>query len=1013
MSQSTLNAAALTRFAMRRPVTICMLFFSMLVLGMVATRLLPLEKFPGVDIPQIMIQVPYPDASPTEVERLITRPLEEALASLSGVREMRSFSQENGADIVLDFAWDDNINARNIEVREQIDRVRNLLPTDVERIFVFQFNTDDLPVFQLRISSEQDLKFAWDLLERHLKRPMEQVEGVSRVQLYGVDKREIVIRLDQLALVQANLTPTQVHHALNQANLATTAGYLHAPDQRILVNPIGDFRSLDDIRNLHVNRYIRLADIANVDYELPERRDGRHFNQAYAIGMDVYKESTANLVDVSKRALAVVEAARQNPQFQNIDLMLMDDTASSVKTSLHDLLMAGLLGAVLSTLVLYAFLRSLATTLIVVVSVPIAIFLTLAVMYLLGYSLNILSMMGLMLAIGMLVDNAVVVTESIQQEQDAERGVDRVALAVFAGTLTTAIVFLPTIFGAKVEITVLLEHVAMAICISLAASLLVAQTLIPLLLSRLPVRFFKPTTRQSIITKWYLRSLVWTQKHPRVTSLAMLGIFAATVIPLGQVSGDQADMAFNDRIILNYHLDGQYRLSEVQAEVATMEAYLYAHKDRFEIDHVYSYFSPTNAFSMLLLKPQRRQSVSDIQRAIRADWPPLTRSEPQFGWQGGSQGVQITLTGASTQRLQQLAAALEPQLASISGLTDVRSEAESTQQELQIRINPDITERNGLTTEAIAATLSTALRGAQLRSFRHHPNGELRIQLTYERSFAQSVEAINQLVVGRHGNQLITLQQVAEIELVPRIGTIRRYDRQTSLRIGANLDGISITDARTAISEVMQTAALDDGYHWSLDGGFRSFEETSNVMQVNMLLALCLIYLVMAALFESLLFPSAVIGSVVLAVCGVFWTLWLTGTSLDMMAMIGMLILMGIVVNNGIVLVDRVNQLREQLSDAEALIMASEQRIRPIMMTVSTTILGLLPLAFGAAQIGGDGPPYAPMAIAIIGGLLFSTLTSLYFVPHAYLRLLAWKQHWNQLLISSAKPRVTRASVKD
>lgn len=515
------------------------------------------------------------------------------------------------------------------------------------------------------------------------------------------------------------------------------------------------------------------------------------------------------------------------------------------------------------------------------------------------------------------------------------------------------------------------------------------------------------------LKRWYLSSLAWTQTHPRITTLLIIALVGITVIPLGQVSGGQSDMASNDRIILNYHLNDQFRLSEVEADVSTMEAYLYAHKDDFEIDHVYSYFSPNNAFSMLLLKPERRLSVAEIQRNIRANWPSLARSAPQFGWRGGNQGVQVTLTGPSTQRLQQLATAVAPQLSTIEGLTDVRSEAESSQQELQVRVNRESTERLGLSTERIATTLSTALRGAQLRSFRHHPNGELRIQLTYERSFMESIDAIEQLIVGRYKNQLITLHQVADIELVPRIGTIRRYDRQTSLRIGANLDGMSLSEARTAISDVMSTVDLGDGYQWSLDGGFRSFQETSNIMQVNMLLALCLIYLVMAALFESLLLPNAVIGSLLLAICGVFWALWITSTPLDMMAMIGMLILMGIVVNNGIVLVDRINQLRPEVGEIQAVMLAAEQRVRPIMMTVSTTMLGLLPLAFGGAQIGGDGPPYAPMAIAIIGGLVFSTLTSLYFVPHAYRRLLAWHQYWSELVEQSARPRPARAPGKD
>lgn len=1003
--------AFLTDWAMRRPVTLCMIFFSMLVLGMVATRLLPLEKWPGVDIPQIMVQVPYPNAAPAEVERLITRPLEEALASMSGVREMRSFSRENGADLVLDFAWDDNINARNIEVREQIDSVRHLLPDDVERLFVYQFNTEDLPVFQLRISSDRDLKNAWDLLERTLKRPMERVEGVSRVELYGVDKRDIVIRLQQDQMAALNISSRQVQQQLNRANFSISAGYLESERERIRVNPAGEYRSLADIENVPVTSRVRLADVATVAYEQPPRRDGRHFNQSYAIGMNVYKESTANLVDVSERALLVVEAARAHPQFNDIQLMLMDDTAGSVKTSLRDLLLAGLLGALLSIIVLYAYLRQLVTTLIVVTSVPVAIFLTLGVMYLLGYSLNILSMMGLMLAIGMLVDNAVVVTESIQQEGDALEGVNKVALAVIAGTLTTAIVFLPTIFGAKVEITVMLEHVAIAICISLLASLLVSQTLIPLLASKLsPQLRQQPQKKRGLIKGWYLGSLGWTQRHPRWTTLIMLLALGSIVFPLSQVSNDQPDTAFNDRLIINYHVDGEYKVDELESEISRMEAYLYANQDAFAIDHVYSYFSSGHAFSMLLLKPERDLSVSEIQRRVSAEWPPMVRAKPQFGWRGGQGGMQITLSGPSTTRLQELAEQLTPVLAAVDGLIDVRSEATAQQHELQVRVDRDKTHLLGLSTADVAQTLSTALRGDNLRSFRHHPSGEIRIRLAYEAELERSLDALRNLTIVRHENRFISLEQLADIQLVPRLSDIRRYDRQTSLRIGANLDDLTMADARQAIEAAMAPVSLPDGYSWSLDGAFRNMQQTNNIMQVNMLLAMCLIYLVMAALFESLLLPNAVIGSLLLAIVGVFWALWLTGTSMDMMAMIGILILMGIVVNNGIVLVDRINQLHAEHGTEQAILLAAEQRVRPIMMTVSTTILGLLPLAIGTTQIGGDGPPYAPMAIAIIGGLVFSTLTSLYFVPHAYSRLLAWKSHWSAVWQQSYAPRSARPS---
>lgn len=1002
-------SAPLAAFAMRRPVTVCMIFLSLLMLGLVSSRLLPLEKFPGIDIPQIMVQVPYPGATPAEVERLITRPLEEALATLSGIQEMNSFSNAEGANVNLIFQWKDNISARSMEARERIESMRHLLPADVERVFIYQFNTDDMPVLQLRISSRQDLSLAYDLINRQLKQPLERLEGVSRVALYGVDQREIVIRLNPERLTAANLSTSQVTQILNRANFTMSAGYLESDLERILVKPAGEFRNLDDIRSLPITPFLTVGDIAEVNYELPRRLAGRHFNQTYAIGIDIFKESSANLVDVARLASAVIADAQTSSSFQGIDLMVMDNTAESVTTSLRDLLLAGGIGASLSIIVLYLFLRDWRTTLIIVLSVPIAICLTLGVMYLLGYSLNILSMMGLMLAVGMLIDNAVVVSESIKHEQQDEQragrtpdrstvltGSARVSLAIIAGTLTTAIVFMPNLFGQQHEITIFLEHVAIAICISLLASLLIAQTLIPLLISKLKPAELPAEQRQSRLKNGYLKSLRWSHRHPKSTTFIMLALLASTAIPFANVGSNQTQTAYNNRLFINYNITGQYTLEEVAQEVSRLEAYLYAFKDDFEIDHVYSYYTPGYANSVLLLKEDRSLSVAEIQRRVRENMPPLARSKPVFGFQGGARdGVQITLQGSSTTQLETLANELIPILARIEGLTDVQTDTGNAQEELRIRINREQAQRFGLNTQEVAEQIAVALRGRNLRSFRHHPTGDVRIRLTYPELVSLSLAELENLVIARHDQALITLMQVAEIEQIPQLGTVRRFDRQTAIRISANLDNLSIPDARTAIQGVMANIDLPDGYRWSLDGGFRTQQEQNSIMMINMLLAVALVYMVMAALFESLLLPSAVIGSLLLALTGVFWGLAITGSQIEIMALIGMLILMGIVVNNGIVLVDAINQQRDSgMALEEAIIEAASRRVRPILMTVATTILGMLPLALGDTQIGGDGPPYTPMAITIISGLLFSTITSLYFVPHAYTRLLAWRAHW-------------------
>lgn len=1014
---NTSYSAPLTRFALRRPVTVWMLFCAMLVLGLFSARLLPLEKFPGIDIPQLVVQVPYPNASPAEVERLIVRPLEEALATISGIKEMRSFSGENEGTVVMFFDWSEEIGSRSIEVREQVESVRHTLPQDLERVYVWHFNTDDMPVLQLRISSERDLSLSWDLLNRQLKQPLERAEGVSKVDLYGVQQREITIRLNPEAILAAGLSDQQVLQLIRRANFTLSAGYIETDSARVRVVPSDEFKNLADIRQLAVTKSLTLADLADISYELPRRQEGRHFNQQYAIGLSIFKDSHANLVEVAQNATRVVEQAALNPEFAGIQLMMMDNLAESVTESLSDLLLAGLVGALLSVIILYLFLRNWRLTLIIVLSVPAAICLTLGIMYLLGYSLNILSMMGLMLAVGMLIDNAVVISESVHQEQELaiaqqkplgkhliELGSGRVSLAIIAGTLTTAIVFLPNIFGATEEITVFLKHVAVAICISLFISLLVAQTLIPLLLSRLPVNPAKLQKKESRLKKGYLRSLKWSHRHPRTTSFIILLLLASTVIPLSQVSSDESNMAYNDRLYMTYQVHGQYALEEIAAEVSRLEAYLYANKEAFELDHVYSYYNTGHANSVLLLKAERKLSVNEIQQRVRENMPRLARSEVRFGFRGGdNQGVQVTLNGRSTERLQQLAQDIIPLLANIQGLTDVQTDIDNNSEELQIHINRTQAERYGLTSSQVADQVSTALRGSNLRSFRHNPEGDIRIRASYPQAYEFDANLLKHLVVARDHYSFIRLDQIAHFEQQPRLSQIRRYNRQTALRINANLDELPLSEARAAIETVLNAVEFPPGYSWSLDGGFRQQQEQNQVMLVNMLLAICLVYMVMAALFESLILPTAVIGSLFLAITGVFWGLLITGGNLEMMALIGILILMGIVVNNGIVLIDQVNQLRnEGMALEEAILEGTSRRIRPILMTVATTVIGLLPLALGNTQIGGDGPPYGPMAVTIISGLLFSTLTSLYFVPHAYSRLLYWRSHWASVFQSSA-----------
>ncbi|QFU22305.1 efflux RND transporter permease subunit [Shewanella eurypsychrophilus] len=993
----------LTRLAISRPVTTSMFFVAILLFGLASSRLLPLEMFPGIDMPQVNIEVPYKGSTPAEVERDITSILEESLATMGGIEELRSSSSQNGAEIELRMKWGENVATKSLEAREKIDAVRHLLPKDVERVFIRQFSTADMPVLNLRISSDRELSGAFDLLDKQLKRPLERVEGVSQVTLYGVEQKQIEIRINADKLSSSGVSLQYLNQRLQQENFIVSAGILRANARVYQVSPKGEFRNLDDIHAVVLKPGVTLGDIANISFSLPERLDGRHLDQNYAVGLDVFKESGANLVEVSERVMKVIESAKQDQQFDGIKLFVMEDQAYGVTSSLNDLLTAGLIGALLSFGVLYLFLRNLKMTLVVVTSVPISICMTLAAMYLLGYSLNILSMMGLLLAVGMLIDNAVVVTESVLQEKqvaadpsasnnmDKEAnnsavlsGVNKVALAVLAGTLTTAIVFLPNIFGVKVELTIFLEHVAIAICISLAASLLVAKTLLPLMLSRMNIEV-EAEVKESKLKYFYHKSLDWILAHSRTSGVISIIILASTALPLTMVKQDQSDGEGNNKLYINYQVEGRHNLDVTEAMITKMEKYLYANKDEFHIDSVYSYYSPDRGQSTLILKEDTEVDMKVLKKSIREGFPKFSIAKPQFGWGGGNNGLRVTLTGRSTSELIEISNNVIPLLSKIEGLTDVRSELSGAQQEVVIQIDRQMAARLDLKLNEIASSISMALRGTQLRSFRHDPNGELRIEMSFEQEWRLSLERLKQLPIIRIDNRVYTLDSLANIQISPRFDTIRHYDRQTALSIGANLDDLTTEEAQEKITEVMENVNFPAGYGYSLRGGFEKQDEDQAVMATNMLLALAMIYIVMAALFESLLLPTAIITSILFSITGVFWGLLISGTPMGVMVMIGILILMGIVVNNGIVLVDQINQKQPELDKlSNAISQVCISRLRPVLMTVGTTVLGLLPLAMGDTQLGGGGPSYSPMAIAIIGGLTFSTVTSLYLVPLCY-----------------------------
>ena len=996
----------IAELSLKRPVTTMMLFVSLMVIGLIAALRLPLEQFPSISFPFIAVQLPYSGSTPEEVERTVVRPVEEALATLTGIKRMESSARADGAGVQVEFAdWDRDVEIAASEARERIDAVRSELPDDLQRYFVMKFSTTDMAVLQVRLASQtMDLTRAYDLIDREFKRRIERLPGVARVEVAGAPPNEVEIAVDPDRLNAHGVALNELAVRLRAVNFSVSAGLIDDGGKRLRVQPVGELRDLDELRELVINdRGLRLGDVAEVRLK-PQRMDyGRRLEGKPAVGLDIFKERNANLVEVGRSALAEIEAIGKEPQVGDIQVRVNEDQSESVTSSLTELAEAGGIGLLLSVAVLYFFLRHWASTLMVTLAIPICFVITLGFMYFIGISLNILSMMGLLLAIGMLVDNAVVVVESIYQERekmpdDPNRasivGTRHVAIALSAGTLCHCIVFVPNLFGETNQISIFMAQIAIAISVSLLASWLVAVSLIPMLSARLKT---PPAVRShdGVIPRMqrrYAGFLRWTLEHRGKSVLGILLIIALSVIPITQTKFNMFDEESGGETEVYYQWKGAYTKEQMSQEIAKVEAYLQQNRKKFHIEQVYSYYFEQGwAGTNVKFDVEDIDATKKLVEEIRKQLPKSARAEIGIGSRNGGPGggggktVEVQLIGDSSAQLAEIAAAAVPVLAKRKELLDVRVDAGDRNSELAVRVDRDRAAAFGFTAEQVAGFVGIALRGTPLREFRRGDT-EVPVWIRFAGSEDFGAKDLASFTVRAPDGRSVPLLGLVDVSVRPAASEIQRTDRQTTLKIQANLaDKVTVPEARKAMETALSGIAMPPGYKYSLDGAFEEDDQASKQMLFNLLIALVMIYVVMAAVFESLLFPSAIMSCVLFSILGVFWLFWITGTTFNVMAFIGILVLMGVVVNNGIVMIEHINNLRRGgMSRTDALVAGGRERLRPILMTMGTAILAMVPLCLGNTQLGGGGPPYYPMARAIAGGLAFSTVVSLLFLPTIY-----------------------------
>ena len=1010
----------LAAFTVRRPVFTLMAVLIAVTLGLISLSRLPIDLMPELTFPTLNISTSYENASPQEVEELITRPVERAVAAVPGVEELSSTSSEGVSSVSIRFTWDTDLDAAANDLRDRLDRILDDLPEDIERPQLRKFDPSAFPILIIGVASDLDPLELRQLIDEQLSYRVERQPGVASVDVWGGLEREIQVRVDPARLAATQVSLDEVRSAIRDANVNVPAGELEEGVSDIRLRIPGRFETLEELRALVVahrnGRSIYLHQLAVVEDTHEQISRIVRINGKPGVRLAVRKQSGSNTVQVADAVLA--EVARINRDFPQLELLPIIDSGKYIRRSIDNLNRSILYGGGLAVFVLLFFLRDWRSTLVAATAIPISVVVTFALIYFGGFSLNLMTLGGLALGVGMMVDNAIVVLENIRrvrEEGDASTaaeaavlGTQQVSAAVIASTLTTLAVFLPMVFMEGVT-GQMFRQLAAVVAFALFASLVVAISLVPMLASRLlgsktlvePQGGWKARSRG--LVSWlearYQAGLrLAFARWGRALGITFLLFFAALAL-VPQVGGEFMPATDEGEVRVTFEMGPGTRIDVIDAQVQRIEALVREKVPELEgmvVSIGASSFRPGagatgEVRASLVPASQRGRSSQEVADALRVALQEIPggrlRVRPGqgmflMGTGGGGDRFAIEIRGYELEVLDELAAAVQQAVMQVPGITDLNLSRETGVPERLLRIDRQRAADLGVTPAQIARTLQTAVAGSSAGDFRTGGD-EFRILVQLAGARQVSPQELLALTLTTADGRQVTLGSVADFELARGPMQIEREDQQRLVRITGDYsdrDLISVAqDAQAAIDGI----PVPRNYDISLGGDYEEQQEASGEIGVSLLLALGLVYMVMASLYESLRNPLVVMLSVPLAIIGVVLALYLTGSTFNVQSGIGVIMLIGIVVNNAILIVDQANRLyRDRGLDARSAVQeAGRRRLRPILMTTLTTVLGLLPLALG---IGEGAEAQAPMARAVIGGLLSSTLVTLVVIPLAF-----------------------------
>jgi HAE1 family hydrophobic/amphiphilic exporter-1 len=1045
----------LAEFSTRRRVTIAMVTIALVLFGLIGLSRLKVNLLPDLSYPTLTVRTEYVGAAPAEIENLISEPLEETLGVVKNLTRIRSVSRTGQSDVILEFAWGTDMDTASMDVREKLELIQ--LPLEVKKPLLLRFDPSTEPVLRLALDtgdSDADQAALTELrryAEEDLKKRLEPIEGVAAVKVSGGLEDEIQVEIDQNRLKQLNLDVNLVIQRLRSENINISSGRLDEASQRYLVRTINQFGTLEEMGEMIVSAAgvpVKLKDVATITQGHKERQaiirsDGRE-----AVEIAVYKEGDANTVSVAEAVIKGLDRLKDELP-EGARLTTVDDQSLFIKSSIREVVDAAVIGGLLSILVIFLFLGEAWATVVIALSLPVSIIATFFFMQQFGIGLNVMSLGGIALATGMVVDDAIVVLESIAKArerglgilQSAIVGASEVRMAVVASTLTTVAVFFPLVFVEGVA-GQLFGDQALTVTIAMVMSMAVAMTLIPMLSSLkastpldYPEDAERPDVQATRIGRWrvgllavlirvaaivgrmlarvlgavgervlrpygwlesrYVSSLPWALRRPAVVLVSATFAFVLALAVLPTLGLDLIPQLAQGRFEMTAKLPAGTPLAETDAMVRSVQL------SNAGIEGVHTLYgvsgsgtrldaNPTESgenigkLTVVLVEGADAATEARATEQLRAAMQAFPSAEVKFARPqlfSFSTPLEIEIRGFDLKQLETAGRDLSQWLQGSDRFADVKSTVEQGFPEIQIVFDAERAASIGLTTRQVADQVVRQVRGevATRYSFRDR---KIDVLVRAEESARASVADINQLIVNPLSERPVRLSAVAEVISTRGPSEIHRADQERVAVVSANLRYGDLGSAVAEVQTMLAAKPLAAGLRPTIGGQNEELQASINSLVFALGLAIFLVYLVMASQFESLLHPFVIMFTIPLALVGAVLALKLSGNALSIVVFIGLILLAGIVVKNAIVLIDKVNQLREEgVPKHEAIQQGAHSRLRPIIMTTLTTLFGFLPLAIG----GGDGAEVrAPMAITVIGGLLVSTLLTLLVIPVVY-----------------------------